>query len=474
MLKRHEIQVLRRAGHDQAEVAELASVSERTVRTVEREPTVAHVDDAAERRRRKIGRPAKAERFRAFVTELVNSATEPDLMSLEILRRARLAGYRGGKSALYTLIKSLRPERPKPPIVRFEGIAGEFTQHDFGQVDVKFLDGTKRRIHFFASRLKYSRWVEVSLVDNERVEALSRTLVEHFERMGGIPLLAVFDRPKTVALKWRKDGVVTEWNSTFASVAFDLGVGVEVCWPRSPRQKGSVENLVGWVKGSFFKQRRFLDEEDLRQQLTEWHREVNTERPSRATNVVPAERLKEERERLRPVKVSSDDLALRFPIVVGVTGMVSHDGPLYAMPPEAIGIPGTLYLHRDRVRIIAGRFQAEHVRLFGRDAKAILPEHRAQYVAAVSGKRGKRYLQRQHLLDLGPAALAYLTELVHRRPRIWGRDVEWMHDLLQRHGADLVLAAIERALSDDTFGGEYVAHHIRGGGVPPVQQELAL
>lgn len=40
MLKRHEIQVLRRAGHSQVEVARLAGTSERTVRRVEDEPAV--------------------------------------------------------------------------------------------------------------------------------------------------------------------------------------------------------------------------------------------------------------------------------------------------------------------------------------------------------------------------------------------------------------------------------------------------
>ena len=34
-----------------------------------------------------------------------------------------------------------------------------FSQHDFGQVDVEFLDGMVRRVHFFASRLKYSRYI---------------------------------------------------------------------------------------------------------------------------------------------------------------------------------------------------------------------------------------------------------------------------------------------------------------------------
>ncbi len=48
---------------------------------------------------------------------------------------------------------------------------------------------------------------------------------------------------------------------------------------RRPRQKGSVENLVGWVKGSFFKVRRFHDREDVEGQLPEWLVEVNTVRP---------------------------------------------------------------------------------------------------------------------------------------------------------------------------------------------------
>jgi transposase len=112
--------------------------------------------------------------------------------------------------------------------------------------------------------------VEVTLVPDERVETLVRTLVEHLAAFGGIPLVTVFDRPKTIALKWGRDGVVTEWNPTVAGVALDFGIGVEVCWPYRPQEKGSVENLVGWVKGSFFKQRRFLDQRDLERQLRDW------------------------------------------------------------------------------------------------------------------------------------------------------------------------------------------------------------
>jgi len=77
-------------------------------------------------------------------------------------------------------------------------------------------------------------------------------------------------------------------------------------------QKGSVENLVGWVKGSFFKVRRFHDREDLQRQLSAWLEEVNTQRPSRATNEIPAQRMEAERKRLSPLTIPPAEYPLRF------------------------------------------------------------------------------------------------------------------------------------------------------------------
>ena len=465
MLKRHEVQVLRRAGHTWAAIAVLSGVSVRTVRRIAAEDAISTIDNAGERARRQVGRPSTAEAYRDVLQQAL--AAEPTLRSVELLHRARHAGYTGGKSAVYALVQTLRAH-VTAPLVRFEGLPGEFSQHDFGEVRVRYQDESDEIVHFFASRLKYSRWAEVTLVRDEQVEPLVRTLVDHLAAFGGIPLVAVFDRPKTVALKWGRDGVVTEWNPTFAGVALDLGIGVEVCWPYRPQEKGSVENLVGWVKGSFFKQRRFLDRADLEQQLREWLTETNTARPSRATGVPPAQRILEERPRLRPVKIAPGDLALRIPVSVSPMGVVIHGGHPYSMPPEAIGLPGTLYLYRERVRIVAGRFSAEHPRQFHSGEGSILPEHRAQRVAAVSGKRARRYLQRQHLLDLGAAALSYLTELTHRRPAVWIHDIEHLHALLQTHGDAALRRAFERGLAEQAIGAEYIAHYLgaRTPGLP--------
>src|SRR5262249_26448832 len=246
MLKRHEIQVLRRAAHTWSEIAALSGVSEKTARRIAAENPITDVDNPGERERRQVGRPGKAAAYREVLVKALTE--EPEVRSVELLHRARLAGYTGGKSALYALAQTLRV-RTVTPLVRFEGLPGEFSQHDFGEVWVTYHDETEEKVHFFASRLKYSRWVEVALVPDERVETLVRALVEHLAAFGGIPLVTVFDRPKTIALRWGHDGVVIEWNPTFAGMALDLGIGVEVCWPYRPQEKGSVENLVGCVKG---------------------------------------------------------------------------------------------------------------------------------------------------------------------------------------------------------------------------------
>jgi hypothetical protein len=82
MLKRHEIQVLRRADHTWSEIAALSGVSEKTARRIAAEGPVTIVDNAAERARRQAGRPSKAEAYREV---LVQALTEnPGLRSLRV------------------------------------------------------------------------------------------------------------------------------------------------------------------------------------------------------------------------------------------------------------------------------------------------------------------------------------------------------------------------------------------------------
>ena len=443
MLDRVRIWTLREAGHTLEEIAATVGVGKRSVQRILKEPPIASPESAPTPESRRIGRPSQVGALRADAERILEA--EPLLPTVEVLSRLRSLGYTGGKSAVYELVRVVRPKPGLGPEVRFEGVPGEFSQHDFGSVHVTYADGSGEKIHFFASRLKYSRWTHVVVVPDEKVEPLIRALLKAFESFGGVPLRAVFDNPKTIVIG-RTNGVI-EWNATFVHVPVDYGFGVELCWPRRANQKGSVENLVGWVKGSFFKVRRFHDREDLESQLIAWLEEVNLRRPSRATNEIPAERMKAERERFSPLAIPAAEYPLRIAILVRTTGFVEYEGLRYSMPPTTIGIPGTLFLYPDRVRIVTrDGTEVEHPRRPAVGHTSYRSEDRVAKLAAVHGERAKLYQKRQEILELGPPAEKLLTEWVHHPRMNWKIQVEQLHELLLGHGPQRTLGAIERVL----------------------------
>lgn len=454
MLDRLRVRTLVDAGHSQQETAVLVGVSLSSVQRVLREPRIECAQSGPTAKSRHVGRPSKVAAFESLAAEILEA--EPTLRTIEVVHRLRCAGYDGGKSAAYALVRRLRPKPRASPMVRFEGLAGEFSQHDFGSARVTYAEGSNETVHFFVSRLKYSRWSDVRVVPDERVEALVRALLAGFEAFGGVPLRSVFDNPKTIVVG-RRGGRI-EWNATFAQAVVDYGLGVELCTPRRANQKGSAENLVGWVKGSFLKVRRFHDREDLRRQLGEWLVEANTLRPSRATGQVPAERMEAERVHLRPLAIPPGDYPLRFAVTVRTTGFVEHAGIRYSMPPETIGIPATLLVYPDRVRIVTKNgVEAAHPRTPSVGTASYRPEDRVAKLAAVHGARGRLYGQRQEILELGPPAEALLTEWVHRPRYNWKRQVQVLHGLLVACGAARLRTAIERALADRRYHVDAIA-----------------
>jgi len=88
-----------------------------------------NTDGSRQKGRANRGRPSKADPFRWCL--VAERDQEPAALAVELLRRARQAGYGGAKSALCALVKELRPDRPRP-LVRFEGLPGDCSQHAFG------------------------------------------------------------------------------------------------------------------------------------------------------------------------------------------------------------------------------------------------------------------------------------------------------------------------------------------------------
>ena len=455
MLDRHAVQALGRAKVTAHVIATQFGVSVRTVRRILREGDVDTSDDAAARSARAVGRPRVTDALRARIEALL--VEDPERPPGELCRLLADEGTPLGLSTVYRVLTATRATMPAALLVRFEGVAGEFAQFDFGQVSVRLTDGSRRTIHFAAYRLKYSRWMHVVVVPNERVEALIRSLLDAFEATGGVPLRVVFDNPKTVVV--RRDEGRPVWNPVLAPVAIDYGFTIELCTPRQPQQKGAVENLVGFVKRAFFRARRFTDlTTDLVQQLAEWLTEVNTMRPNRATKEIPAARLPAEQARMKPLVVVPTEYGLRVAVTVGPTAMVTHQGMRYAMPAGACGLPATLWLYPARVKIVTAgsKHEAVHPRFPTQGTVSYLPGQRAAQLAAVAGSRKRLYFMRERILELGPVGETYLTELIHQRPLTWKGDVERLFAVLEELGDAAFRLVLQRALFQRLIGSEYV------------------
>lgn len=457
-MERYMVQKLKASNVPLKQIQEITGVSERTIRRIVQEPTISNADDALLHQSRQVGRRSTVIQYEAQIRQWLSeprSTEDGPMKSQEVLSRLREQGYQGGRTAVYDLVRRLRPSQPPAPLVRFEGLPGEFSQHDFGQRRVNFTDGSNGVVHFFASRLKYSRFIAVQVVDNEQQETVVRCLLRAFTQFGGVPLMCVFDNMSTVvqSRQVQEDGSLeVTWRPRFAQFAIDCGFIPLACWPYRPQQKGSVENLVGFVKGNFFCGRSFDNRADVQRQLQQWVAGVNGERVSDATGEIPCVRL--QRELLKGCAHRADTYAFKVSVVVRPTARVHYRGIEYSVPGDAIGQTVTLHLLESRVAIYLGEtLLAEHPRIPENGRSSVQAEH-AQDLFRF--RRGKPFAQRQLLLDLDPSVEPYLTQLVHRRPQEWQQDIELIYQLYEQIGRTDLLAAIALATEQRCFGGEYL------------------
>src|SRR5690606_35029488 len=93
-MKRHEVHVLRNADHSTREIARATGLSRSTVKRVLKEPLIESPESRSPRTQH-VGRPSTVEDFRRLICEIL--VAEPELLTVELLHRAKERGYRGGK-----------------------------------------------------------------------------------------------------------------------------------------------------------------------------------------------------------------------------------------------------------------------------------------------------------------------------------------------------------------------------------------
>jgi hypothetical protein len=438
LMTRQRIHLKSEMGTLQKDIAEEYGVSTRSVQRILKEPEPTPKEVVANRREHgpKRGRPSKV--------------TDEQQAKLRALLEA-------------ALVCSMRPIPSKEPVVRFEGLPGEYAQFDFGEAKVNFKDGSTQQVQFFGGRLKYSRFMHIEIVKDQTAETLVRSVLRCLTAFGGSPKEWVFDNPKTVRISpiHQNPPVLHPY---LGQLVIEHKVIANLCAPRSGNQKGSVERLVGYVKNGFLLAYTFDDHEDLKRRLAEWLYAVNHTRKCDATKRIPAEALLEERPYLnqRPTRDTGESWAFREAVTVLPEGLVPFRGTKYSVSPALIGSVATLFVRENRIDIYVGLEVCQHIRKDGFGGIVRAPKHRDETADILKGRRKRATFRRQCIHELGPVAQKFLCKLVHTCEKgDWEGPCDELFELLREHSETAFCEALSVCLADGCCSAQAVRRTLK-------------
>jgi hypothetical protein len=123
------------------------------------------------------------------------------------------------------------------------------------------------------------------------------------------------------------------------------------CTPATPREKGSVEGAVRYLQTGFWPARRFETLSELDRVYGDWRDRVAHRRRHATGRFIVAERLAEDRARLRSLPPGAFDFSLCRTVRVPADGYLRHGACFYRAPVELVHQRVELHASRDEVWI---------------------------------------------------------------------------------------------------------------------------
>jgi hypothetical protein len=204
--------------------------------------------------------------------------------------------YEGGKSTFDDYVREVRPRfQVRRTFQRTIYRPGELVQCDLWEPRdlIPVGHGQQRRGYVVTAELCWSRVIAGSLIFSKEAPDILWGLGRCLERIVVLPEKLVWDREGAIAGHGRP-------TTEFVAFCGQLGVGWIILEAADPQAKGILERSHRFMRSNFVPGRRFANHLDFQDQLDRWCDRVN-QRVHRTIRAVPAERLVEERARMRPL-----------------------------------------------------------------------------------------------------------------------------------------------------------------------------
>jgi len=377
-------------------------------------------------------------------------------------------GYPGSERSVRRAVSALRGTVPDSHVPQTYAPADGGT-FDFGEALVK-LGGRETRVHLGCLRLDYSSHYFVCALPSERQEALFECHLRGFLYLGGTPGRMRYDNLKPAVhkiLRGKNRQEQAAWVAFRSHFLFES----EYVTPGRGQEKGSVENLVGYVRRNFLVPLpEFDDYDSLNAYLVDCCDRDARERRRRGLPV--AELWREEQESLRPLPARLPAACVSRLAKVNRRQQVRFAGNWYSVPPRYVGQLVTVRAYVFRVEIAwQDQVVAAHNRSYGREEEILDPHH---YLAVLLKKPGA-FARATPILRW---SLPPVYEACHRQLRDWREGQAGTREyirilmLLQDHPLTAVTAAVEQAATIGVFGYEVVKSLLDGQPGPSWRHSL--
>jgi Mu transposase-like protein len=348
-------------------------------------------------------RASKLDPFKDEITRLLQA--DPRIPGKRIRELIEDLGYAGGKTILDDYLREVRPlfERRRT-YQRTIYRPGELLQFDLWEprAEVPVGHGQSRRGYVVTAELGYSRAIAGALVFSKEFCDIAFGMGRCLGRLGALPETVVWDREGAIHAG---GGQPTD---AFAGFCGQLRVGWLILDACDPEAEGALERSHRFMRTNFEPGRSFANELDYQHQLDAWCDKVNA-RVHRTTRAVVAERLAEERERMRSLPASVPDSDRRFVIRVPAQPYLRVDTNDYSLDPRLAGRRVEARVSQTEITALAldsGELAAHHRRRFARHLTFTDPAHQGQ----LERLRGERRARRD--VDVETRPLARYDQLI--------------------------------------------------------------
>lgn len=271
-------------------------------------------------------------------------------------------GFCGSEVTVRRAVSALRGRRVQV-FVPLEAPAGKIAQADFGVAHV-MIAGATETVFLFCLRAKHSRVPFVCAYPTEKLEAFLDGHVRAFDFMGGVFSEIWYDNPKTAVSKILSGPERIE-HEHFSRLRAHYLFESSFCTPGEAHEKGSVEQLVGYVRRNALvpASRAFASFEELNHHLLAFCKRERTRHETAWTTEAQA---------LKALPTHPFRAATSRAVSVSKTALVRIDHNRYSVPAVHAGRVLRAEVYVDKVEIYAGEVPvAIHPRSYAR-GKTIL------------------------------------------------------------------------------------------------------